>query len=361
VVKTSNRLTYLDWLRGLAALIMLQGHVIDAWVQPQDRSSEWFWLSQFLGGLPAPMFLFLVGVSLALMLGRMRENGATSRDLTIKIVRRGLWILFLAYVFRVEQFLIWYPASRWSDIFKIDTLNCIAACTLVAGLLSVVFKSRRQNIVVMAAAAAAFVIVTPWVYPMQGLPDFFMAYLNGNGQPSSFSLFPWASFAFTGISFGYVLLEAKERIGERLFFQRVAAAGIIIYAAGVGMSLSPIFQYGFFDYSLTSPHFFLVRLGWILLILYGAFLWSRRKTRERWSPVIALGQASLIVYWLHIEVVYGRLGFGPTLPLSKAAAHLLWLVPLMLLAASHRSIRQKAAEVVSRLLPRNSETMENAG
>src|SRR6266700_3143203 len=110
----SDRLRYLDWMRGLAALIMLQGHVMDGWVRPHDRSGEWFWLSQFLGGLPAPIFLFLVGVSLAIVLDRMRAKGAPVGDLTLKVVRRGGWILFLAYVFRLEQFLMWYPASDWN-------------------------------------------------------------------------------------------------------------------------------------------------------------------------------------------------------------------------------------------------------
>jgi len=59
------------------------------------------------------------------------------------------------------------------------------------------------------------------------------------------------------------------------------------------MSLSRVFEYGFFDYSLTSPHFFLIGLGWRLLIFNGAYLWSRRKSAGRWSPLITLGQASL--------------------------------------------------------------------
>src|SRR5437764_15439954 len=103
-------------MRGLAAAIMLQGHVMDGWVRPEDRSSEWFWLSQFLGGLPAPIFLFLVGTSLALILDRMRSKGASVGQLATRVLRRAGWILLLAYGFRVEQFLMWYPGSQWSDL-----------------------------------------------------------------------------------------------------------------------------------------------------------------------------------------------------------------------------------------------------
>ena len=328
-------------MRGLAVLIMLQGHVMDAWVRPADRSGEWFWLSQFLGGLPAPIFLFLVGVSLALVLDRMRAKGASSHDLAMKILRRAGWILLLAYLFRIEQFLVWYPASQATDIFKVDTLNCIAICTLIVGLLSVLFRSRRANIAAVSAIAGAFVFLTPLVYPLKGLPGFILSYLNGNDNPSYFSLVPWAAFTLAGLAFGYMLLEGKETIGEREFFRRVAVGGIFIFAVGFSMSLLPIFEYGFFDYSLTSPHFFFVRMGWILLILYGAYLWSIREAAARWSPLITLGQASLVVYWLHMEVVYGRVfhELGQSLELPRAAMQLLWLVPLMVLIALHGKIR----------------------
>jgi len=346
----ANRLVYLDWMRGLAVLIMLQGHVMDAWVRPADRSGEWFWLSQFLGGLPAPIFLFLVGVSLALVLDRMRTKGASSRELALKVLRRGGWILLLAYIFRVEQFLMWYPASDWRGIFKVDTLNCIAICTLIVGLLSVACKSRRTNIVLLSAVTCGFVFVTPWIYPLKGLPSFILSYLNGNNHPSYFSFFPWSGFTLAGMLFGYLLLDARMKIGEREFFKRVAAGGIFIYAIGAAMSLTRIFEYGYFDYSLTSPHFFLVRLGWILLILYGAYLWSNRESAGRWSPVITLGQASLVVYWVHMEIVYGRIfhDLGQSLELSKAALQLLWLVPFMILAASHRRLRGFAEAVYYR-------------
>src|SRR5438477_5624537 len=168
-------------MRGLAALIMLQGHALDAWVRPADRSGEWFWFSQFLGGLPAPIFLFLVGTSLALLLDRMRSKGASHWQLAMRVARRSAWILLLAYAFRIEQFLMWYPASQWRDVFRVDTLNCIAVCILLIGLMSTALKTRRRNVVVMGAVTAMVVIVTPWVYLSRpNVSDIFLAYLNGN-------------------------------------------------------------------------------------------------------------------------------------------------------------------------------------
>jgi fucose 4-O-acetylase-like acetyltransferase len=178
------------------------------------------------------------------------------------------------------------------------------------------------------------------IYQLKGLPGFVLSYVNGNGHPSYFSFFPWAGFTLAGITFGYILVDAKERIGEAEFFKRVAVFAICAYAAGSAMSLTSRFEYGFFDYSLTSPHFFLIRLGWVLLILYGAYLWSTTEMSAGWSPLINLGQASLIVYWLHVDIVYGRLfhGFAQALELSGAALQLMWMAPLMLAAASARPL-----------------------
>ena len=106
------------------------------------------------------------------------------------------------------------------------------------------------------------------------------------------------------------------------------------------MSFFPVFEYGFFDYSLTSPHYFLVRLGCVLLMLYAAYKWSTRPGARNWSPLIVLGQASLLVYWIHVELVYGRPlhSFARALDFAAAARHLLWMIPLMVVLAEARRL-----------------------
>ncbi|MGH9780008.1 MAG: heparan-alpha-glucosaminide N-acetyltransferase domain-containing protein, partial [Candidatus Acidiferrales bacterium] len=68
---TKERLDYIDWMRGLACLTMFQTHCYDSWLIPTARNTEFFGWSQLIGTLPAPLFLFLAGVSLALVIDRL--------------------------------------------------------------------------------------------------------------------------------------------------------------------------------------------------------------------------------------------------------------------------------------------------
>jgi len=68
-----GRRTYLDVLRGVAVLIMIEAHVIDSWTRVADRRSRAFGESLILGGFGAPLFLFLAGVAVAMSAGRAKN------------------------------------------------------------------------------------------------------------------------------------------------------------------------------------------------------------------------------------------------------------------------------------------------
>src|SRR5229473_3113576 len=62
----SKRLAYIDWMRGLACVLMFQTHCYNAWLSPEARKSSLYLWSQLGGTLPAPLFIFLSGISFAL-------------------------------------------------------------------------------------------------------------------------------------------------------------------------------------------------------------------------------------------------------------------------------------------------------
>ena len=89
--RTSRR-SYLDWLRGVAVLIMIEAHVFDSWTRFPDNRTREFAYAMILGGFGAPLFLFLAGVIVPLSAGsKLRRSGDRGRRVARRRAR-GLQI-----------------------------------------------------------------------------------------------------------------------------------------------------------------------------------------------------------------------------------------------------------------------------
>src|SRR5271156_4506234 len=120
-----ERFTYIDWLRGFACLLMFQVHAYDSWLSPSARETKFFKWSQLSGTLPAPLFLFLAGVSFALVTDKMRRKGIAPNEIAITTIRRGAEIFALGLLFRVQEFAFGWRWAPWTDLLRVDILNTI--------------------------------------------------------------------------------------------------------------------------------------------------------------------------------------------------------------------------------------------
>ncbi|PWT85745.1 MAG: hypothetical protein C5B56_13575, partial [Proteobacteria bacterium] len=85
----ARRLVHIDWMRGLACVLMFQVHGYNSWLGPEARKSALYGWSQLSGTLPAPMFIFLAGVSVALVTERLRTKGVARGAIARQTIRRG--------------------------------------------------------------------------------------------------------------------------------------------------------------------------------------------------------------------------------------------------------------------------------
>ena len=111
-----------------------------------------------------------------------------------------------------------------------------------------------------------------------------------------------------------------------------------------------------YDYWHTSPEFFLLRVGLLLLILSAAYVWCRWGAGQwGFSPLIQLGQTSLLVYWVHLEFVYGRLSILPkrVVDIRTASIGLLTIFLAMVLLSWLRT-RLKGQRIESLGWPRST-------
>jgi hypothetical protein len=93
-----------------------------------------------------------------------------------------------------------------------------------------------------------------------------------------------------------------------------------------------------------------MRCGILLMILTLTYAWCRWGFAQRgFSPIIQLGKTSLLVYWVHIEFVYGRFSILPKGQCSvvKASAGLLTIFLAMLALSLVRTRWKKNPAKVS--------------
>jgi uncharacterized membrane protein len=332
------RLAYIDWMRGLACLLMFQTHCYDSWLTPQNRQTTFFMYSQLGGTFPAPMFLFLAGVSFALVTDKLLQKNLPATQIAGKTILRGAEILGFGFLFRLQEYVVawgWAPAS---DLLRVDILNTIGMSMILMGILCwfILLISRARIAVIVGASATALLIslATPLLWTTwrpTWLPWPIEAYIDGAqkiGTPpaaSLFPIFPWAGFAFAGLALGFILQTLPKNNTRKNDIQTLlwaGAAGLVLVEFARWLDKQPIRIYPVDDYWHTSPSFFLIRVGMLLMILTASYAWCRWGAGQwrvgkwgvgkwKFSPVIQLGQASLLVYWVHIEFVYGRVSILP--------------------------------------------------
>jgi uncharacterized membrane protein len=337
-----GRLAYIDWLRGLACVGMFQAHCYNSWLNADARQTEFYRYSQALATLPAPLFILLAGVSSAMVTQRLREKGIARKAIARTTILRGAEIFGLGLLFRVQELVLGYPNSPWTDLLRVDVLNILGLSMILTAVLcwltasSTVEQSRNQAIVWSLLAASVIPIVTPWLWTThrpRWLPWPLESYVNGvhiyaQPQPWLFPVFPWVAFAFVGLALGFLLFSSFAKKNEGGFFAAVGGVGVIVCLLSLLFDATPIRLYAaaIYDYWHTSPNFFLIRCGILLVLVFLVFAWCRWGWAQRgFSPIIQLGNTSLLVYWVHIEFVYGRFSILPKgrCSILKATAGLL--------------------------------------
>jgi uncharacterized membrane protein len=272
-----------------------------------------------VGGFAAPAFLFLAGVALALAAGSRLRRGKTPEEVASQARRRALQIFGLAFLFRLQSWAI-SGGDPVQALLKVDILNIMGLALLAAALLWSAGKERWDRAAWLLAATVAVAMFTPIVRatPMLSpLPDPVEWYVRPIPGRGTFTLFPWAGFLPAGVAIGIWLDSARTAPAERRLNLALAAIGLALTAGGYAASFLPAI-YPESSFWTTSPTFFFLRLGVLILSLPVAYAWNALWTGR--SALQEFGQASLFVYWIHVELAYGVLS-GPihkTLTLGQA-------------------------------------------
>src|ERR1700733_2795607 len=241
----SSRLAYIDWMRGLACVLMFQTHCYDSWLSPGARQSKFFMYSQLGGTFPAPLFLFLAGISFALVTEKLWQKNLPPARIARATIRRGAEIFAFGLLFRLQEYLIAWGWAPLSDLLRVDVLNTIGLSMMLMGVLCwlilTIHRGARARLALVFTSAGTALLISLLTPPLwttwrpDWLPWPVESYINGVhnlGTPQAwlFPIFPWAAFAFAGLAAGFILQNEWARKREAQTFFLAGVAGLVFVA-----------------------------------------------------------------------------------------------------------------------------------
>jgi predicted acyltransferase len=152
--KAAGRLVSLDVFRGITVAGMILVNNPGTWSHIYWPLEHAEWDGWTPTDLVFPFFLFTVGVSITLALGRRAEVGGSKRDLYLKIARRSLLIYGLGL------FLAGFPYFNLSIIRLTGVLARISVCYLATALIFVNTKWRAQALIAAVLLVTYCVVLT---------------------------------------------------------------------------------------------------------------------------------------------------------------------------------------------------------
>ena len=327
---TADRLAFIDWTRGVGAVIMLQGHVFHSFTRTDLRDKGPYMLSQFVGGLPPALFLFLTGITFAFLMDSQDKKEVSAFGKVVAALKRSRYLFLIAFLFRLQLYVFGFPTSPASELLRVDILNCMGMTMLILAPMAVFTTTERIRYCTILGVVIAALTPVVSAIDVSHVP----AFISGYFVPSyaGFGFFPWASFLAFGMVVGSVIRVVKrEDLGKAMVWTFALGLGLIVAARQ--LSDMPYSIYAKVDFWLDSPGLTFIKLGVVLALLAVSYIWMNYAAVSRPSLFQQFGMTSLLVYWVHIELVYGR-WFGiwkERLSVGQVVTYTLVLMALMLL------------------------------
>jgi uncharacterized membrane protein len=368
-MKEKVRYISADLLRGLVIIIMIEVHVFNAFLLPELRQTGWFNVLNFINGLVAPSFLFVSGFAFQVSSGNKLDEMRKLGKAFWKKIARIFQIILIGYalhvpLFSLSQIVNEATPQQLESLLAVDILQCIGFGLLFLFITRLLMKSDKVYNYFLIVSLVIVTLISPFLWNIEFTNFFPLVIANyfNRMHGSLFPIFPWISFLLAGAVFAKYFVDARENNVEKKFIKISVGLGFVLLLLGhlflSGLSPEAIKSI------LPNPIFYLQRLGYIF-VLFSICWWIDKKFNVKQSFVLDASRESLLVYWMHLIIIFGVFWsgksfadkIGKTMSAFEATGSAIVLIILMISVAKfwgwlkkkypkYSSIFVKAAAIV---------------
>lgn len=322
---SASRFHFIDIFRGCAVFFMIETHVVNALLLPVLRDEFSYKVLTFCNGFVAPSFLFCAGLSLAIAIHKKWDRFISLGSTFWRYNARLLFIFCVGYALHLPLFSLrmmteLHDEKILSSFYQADVLQAISLTLIFLAFLVAIIRNKKIYFFVAGIIALLIIFSSPIIRELDysNSPMWIRPYLTMNVK-SQFPLFPWSAFLMSGTIIGAMFMNAKENNREQQFIKNIsllAVSGIIL---SLLIEMLPFDIYPNHNFWKASPEFFFMRLGFVVLFFCGWWMYEQKiesalqshiiVIRKNFSSIVSamkiFGQESLLVYVVHLWVVYG--------------------------------------------------------
>jgi uncharacterized membrane protein len=308
----AHRVIFIDLMRAIAVLQMVQGHTVDVLLAQQFRSTELpvYAVWHFLRGMTAPIFMFTAGTVFIYLFRSVKKPFKENYRLK-KGIKRALLLIFLGYMLRYPTWALFdfsnVTPDKWQMFFTVDVLQLIGVSLLI--LLLILFISEKLKLEFVASFTIFSVLIffsSPFIDQINWLsifPSPIAAYFY-SGTGSLFPLFPWSGYVVAGGVLGSYLAQNPRVFKTSRFSLLLAIFGAAF--TFIALTSDVILKYMQIDIAnpQTEPNTIFFRMGFVLLLTALVSYVSLNVNRIP-QIIILAGRNTLLIYIVHLVILYG--------------------------------------------------------
>jgi hypothetical protein len=348
---------------------MICFHTADAWIRTDARAGDLWSIIRLMGGLAAPLFITLAGISMGLKTTAQLRRGEDRAVLMQASLIRGLQIVLLGYLLRLQMWMIdfgaihhrraWLPATlllsayllayiglgrakrlnyarfagliaisalffsagiyqvelyaphRVEGILRVDILQSIGASLAVVSIVGRAFDifKKRPYIGLFLGSLVAF--ATPLMRSLMPgpLPEALASYVAiWDAEPGKKAVSFFTLFPWMAYAFFGLSFGAYWERAKKNGHLALSVVSFIAMGAFVSFSCyesHPLVHHLISDYIFITQPIRVFYRVGAVLLTGGFAVLLSRPWMIGWMPFRTLGCASLLVYWVHLEFAYG--------------------------------------------------------
>lgn len=313
----NKRIVFIDLMRAYAILMMVQGHLVDACLDPIYRDSEntLYFIWNFMRGVTAPVFFFSSGMIFTYLLMKQEKSGIGINNPRVKKgFSRFVMLLGVGYLLHFNW---WFLvdlldgslSKSYHNMIRPDVLHIIGIAILL--IVSIYVLSRltkvKMYLLLLTAALSSFLLYPDIVSTnFDYLPRFISAYID-RGQNFGFTIIPWVGYSLFGGVLGIFIYSKPKFITNNLFAAMFILLGVLFHYSSSAILMDFYDLTGWQNLkSLAFNNFQFFRLGHVFVAV-GVFMFINNSKVRIPSIIPKIGAETLTIYVVHAFIIYGSI------------------------------------------------------